>query len=214
MCAQIASGYFQSGHLLYDGFNSHVRTDCISRALRASTIPYFNSPVRTDCIGRTSRLRLQQPYFNSPVRTDCISKNKQKFLLTTINLAQPHYLNSSAHSILLAIKGGLLLLHRCEPPCKIMWTDASRAQYTNTCSCLYYISVLPKSQTHVRLKKERALWLFLFLLTRNEDRHCTADQGQSKRIKAGRSNSSSVSESHRNGSCTICNYDLISLHFR
>ena len=118
-------------------FNSHVRTDCIvstpAYSLQKSS---FNSHVRTGCVPSIRSDEGQVGRFNSHVRTGFVSKNKQKHLLITINLAQLYCPNSSAHSILLAIKGDLLLLHRCEPPCKIMWTDASRAQYANTCSYL------------------------------------------------------------------------------
>ena len=102
-------------------FNSHVRTGCVlSRVLFWYAEKGFNSHVRTGCVSPPTQRITPHRCFNSHVRTGCVSKNEQKPLLITINHAQLYCLNSSAHSVLLAIKGDLLLLHRCEPPYKIM----------------------------------------------------------------------------------------------
>ena len=167
-------------------FNSLVRTGCVvwrggfwrrssvsilmCAQIASYTIVFetyqgkdFNSHVRTDCIGSTVVFRLFRFHFNSHVRTDCISKNRQKPLLITINLAQLYCLNSSAHSILLAIKGDLLLLHRCEPPTK----SCELILRAHSIRTLVRISIIsdhsPKVKFHVKEKSpEGLLNLILF----------------------------------------------------
>ena len=143
MCTQVASVRVMIPMLRLSRFNSHVRTDCViayqlfqcdierfnshvrtgcvlSRVLFWYAEKGFNSHVRTGCVSPPTQRITPHRCFNSHVRTGCVSKNEQKPLLITINHAQLYCLNSSAHSVLLAIKGDLLLLHRCEPPYKIM----------------------------------------------------------------------------------------------
>ena len=120
LCTQVASGHM---HRPYPSGSVSILL-CAQVASSSSGRRRNSSMFQFSC---ARRLRLQTAdgsrrcwYFNSHVRAGFVSKNEQKPLLITINHAQPYCLNSSAHSVLLAIKGDLLLLHRCEPPYKIM----------------------------------------------------------------------------------------------